>query len=110
MPGLRVGLVITLSISVATAQLALDLCTFNPVVNGCSIPGQLPAPYKTDFTPACNRHDICYACVSIKCYVILRTYPGPKILNLSEVQRKITPIFIIKFFEKCLKIKFFMLF
>ncbi|XP_078368170.1 uncharacterized protein LOC144651964 [Oculina patagonica] len=30
--------------------------------NGCSIPGNLPFFYKRRFTPACNKHDVCYAC------------------------------------------------
>ena len=34
-------------------------------VNGCSIPGNLPYFYKRRFTPACNKHDVCYACVRI---------------------------------------------
>lgn len=32
--------------------------------NGCSIPGDLPFFYKNTFTPACDRHDMCYNCVS----------------------------------------------
>lgn len=31
--------------------------------NGCSIPFNLPYFYKKRFTPACNKHDVCYACV-----------------------------------------------
>jgi len=30
--------------------------------NGCSIPGDLPTPYKRLFTPACQVHDVCYRC------------------------------------------------
>nr|QNH72515.1 toxin candidate TRINITY_DN91651_c0_g1_i1 [Pachycerianthus maua] len=30
--------------------------------NGCSIPLKLPFFYKKSFTPACERHDICYSC------------------------------------------------
>lgn len=30
--------------------------------NGCSIPGNLPFPYKRFFKSACNKHDICYSC------------------------------------------------
>ena len=34
--------------------------------NGCSIPLKIPIPYAyTLFKPACDRHDICYQCVSI---------------------------------------------
>lgn len=35
------------------------------VTNGCSIPGNLPFPYKRYFNKACNKHDVCYACVSL---------------------------------------------
>ena len=35
-------------------------------INGCSIPCGLPFVYKTKFTPACNKHDVCYSCVSIR--------------------------------------------
>ncbi|XP_046368118.2 uncharacterized protein LOC124143259 [Haliotis rufescens] len=31
-------------------------------VNGCSTPFKLPFFFKTTFTPACNRHDMCYRC------------------------------------------------
>ncbi|CAH3020305.1 unnamed protein product [Porites evermanni] len=30
--------------------------------NGCSVPGGLPFFYKTTFTPACVKHDVCYSC------------------------------------------------
>ena len=32
------------------------------MTNGCSIPLNLPFPYKDIFLPACERHDICYEC------------------------------------------------
>lgn len=35
------------------------------IANGCSVPLGLPAPYKKTFTPACNKHDVCYYCVSL---------------------------------------------
>ena len=35
-------------------------------VNGCSVPFKLPAPFKKAFTPACNIHDVCYGCVSMR--------------------------------------------
>lgn len=38
--------------------------------NGCSVPGGLPFFYKTTFTPACNKHDVCYSCVRIQKSVI----------------------------------------
>ncbi|PVD21315.1 hypothetical protein C0Q70_19488 [Pomacea canaliculata] len=36
--------------------------------NGCSIPGDLPFFYKNTFTPACDRHDMCYNCGSLLGY------------------------------------------
>jgi len=39
-------------------------------VDGCSTPGNLPFFYKTKFTPACNKHDVCYTCVSHEFVVI----------------------------------------
>lgn len=38
--------------------------------NGCSVPGGLPFFYKTTFTPACDKHDVCYSCVRIQKSVI----------------------------------------
>ena len=35
-------------------------------INGCSIPCDFPFIYKTKFTSACNKHDVCYSCVSFK--------------------------------------------
>ena len=42
-------------------------------VNGCSIPGDLPFFYKKKFTPACNKHDVCYGCVS-PCHACFQKY------------------------------------
>ncbi|CAH3046364.1 unnamed protein product [Porites evermanni] len=30
--------------------------------NGCSTPKGVPRPFVETFTPACNRHDVCYRC------------------------------------------------
>ena len=35
-------------------------------INGCSIPCDFPFIYKTKLTSACNKHDVCYSCVSFK--------------------------------------------
>ena len=43
----------------------LDVCSRNPIVNGCSVPLGFPMPYRDIFKPACDRHDICHSCVSI---------------------------------------------
>lgn len=40
-------------------------------VDGCSIPLGLPFFYKTQFTPSCNKHDVCYRCVSIAFSMLL---------------------------------------
>ena len=31
--------------------------------NGCSVPFGINIPYKSTFTPACEKHDVCYYCV-----------------------------------------------
>lgn len=38
--------------------------TDKKLINGCSIPWGISFPYKEFFDPACERHDICYSCVS----------------------------------------------
>ncbi|XP_015751740.1 PREDICTED: uncharacterized protein LOC107331644 [Acropora digitifera] len=30
--------------------------------NGCSVPLGIYVPYKSTFTPACKKHDVCYYC------------------------------------------------
>ena len=37
----------------------------NVMTNGCSIPLGIAFPYKDLFLPACERHDVCYSCVSV---------------------------------------------
>ena len=34
--------------------------------NGCSVPFKLKVPYKSTFTLACEKHDVCYYCVRNK--------------------------------------------
>jgi len=41
-------------------ELRIDICMNK--TNGCSIPWDIPFPYKTYFKPACDMHDICYEC------------------------------------------------
>lgn len=43
----------------------------NKYSNGCSVVNG--SPYKTQFTPACYRHDVCYGCVSSLHVVIITT-------------------------------------
>ena len=40
-------------------------CKADKHTNGCSVPLGMNAPFKDDFKPACNKHDICYGCVSL---------------------------------------------
>ncbi|KAK3733985.1 hypothetical protein QZH41_009840, partial [Actinostola sp. cb2023] len=37
-------------------------CLADQYSNGCSVPLGIATPYKGRFTPACNKHDICYGC------------------------------------------------
>ena len=46
------------------------VCEADRNTNGCSTPMGMNAPFKREFTPACDKHDICYGCVST-CFVIL---------------------------------------
>ena len=45
--------------------------------NSCSVPGGLPFFYKTTFTPACDKHDVCYSCVRIQKSVISNYVHNP---------------------------------
>ena len=40
-----------------------DKCAVLSDVNGCSTPFK-KFPYRDQFTPSCNSHDVCYRCVS----------------------------------------------
>ena len=39
-------------------------CEADTYANGCSVPLGLDTPFKETFTKACDKHDICYGCVS----------------------------------------------
>lgn len=41
------------------------ICEADRQANGCSVPLGIEAPFKRQFTPSCNKHDICYGCVSM---------------------------------------------
>ncbi|XP_076466848.1 conodipine-P3-like [Babylonia areolata] len=49
-------------VMVVVAVQATDQCA--KYANGCSVPFGLPFAYKDEFTPDCNRHDVCYGCGS----------------------------------------------
>ncbi|WAR13112.1 COP3-like protein [Mya arenaria] len=51
-------LLVLAALSIAYA----GVCDRAPDVDGCSVPGNLPYPYKNTFRPDCNKHDICYSC------------------------------------------------
>ena len=55
-------------------------CKADKYANGCSIPLGILAPYKEQFTPACNKHDICYGCVSINLMYSYCLYGKPRTL------------------------------
>nr|QNH72507.1 toxin candidate TRINITY_DN36719_c0_g1_i1 [Pachycerianthus maua] len=38
------------------------LCEVDRQTNGCSVPFGMEAPFKRQFIPACDKHDICYGC------------------------------------------------
>lgn len=47
--------------------LSTDICKSRAPaghVNGCSVPSFLPHPFIRVFTPSCDKHDVCYDCVS----------------------------------------------
>ncbi|XP_002166291.1 uncharacterized protein LOC100209286 [Hydra vulgaris] len=48
--------------SFSFAQLVDYQQCVNKLSNGCSIPLNLPFPYKEVFLPACIYHDVCYHC------------------------------------------------
>ena len=41
------------------------VCDADRNTNGCSTPMGMNAPFKQQFTMACDKHDICYGCVSV---------------------------------------------
>ena len=41
------------------------VCEADRQTNGCSVPLGIEALFKRQFTPSCNKHDICYGCVSM---------------------------------------------
>ena len=55
-------------------QACVNGCSILKEINGCSTPLRLPAPFKQDFTPACNIHDICYNCVSNNAHLLCHCF------------------------------------
>ena len=59
-------LVILSCVDVSTARKIREkrsTCVSDEHINGCSTPTG-HEPYREEFTPACNEHDVCYFCVS----------------------------------------------
>nr|QNH72513.1 toxin candidate TRINITY_DN7890_c0_g1_i1 [Isarachnanthus nocturnus] len=57
-------LVLSLSLLGVSCSWALPrtLCEVDRQTNGCSVPFGIDAPFKREFIPACDKHDICYGC------------------------------------------------
>lgn len=56
-PVLTLGLVV-----VGFTFCSCRVCEADRNTNGCSTPMGMDAPFKREFTPACDKHDICYGC------------------------------------------------
>ena len=54
------GLILLVGLASSASISTLDPCDREDA-NGCSSPFDFP--FKKEFTPSCNRHDICYGCV-----------------------------------------------
>lgn len=52
-------------LATAAVVASASVCSNEKYTNGCSVPFGLPWFYKDEFAAVCNKHDICYACVSI---------------------------------------------
>ena len=59
-PMLTLGLVV-MNFTLSSCR----VCDADRNTNGCSTPMGMNAPFKGQFTMACDKHDICYGCVSI---------------------------------------------
>ena len=63
-------------------------CAADQFADGCSVPPEFPAPFKKEFTSACNQHDICYGCVSIEIlvYVSISSFNEIFYIDIKNVQ------------------------
>ena len=75
---LKVIHIVALSILALTGYTQAG-CITKQYVNGCSIPFRFQFYYKREFTPSCNKHDVCYSCVSTTMHFIGED--GSSILN-----------------------------
>ncbi len=68
-------------------------CISDQHINGCSVPFKGNFPYEKRFKPACDRHDVCYRCVS---YIRIPCFVFKKLCNLSMNIIKILYLFYIQ--------------
>ncbi|XP_046578289.1 conodipine-P3-like [Haliotis rubra] len=74
-------------------------------VNGCSTPLRLPFFFKTTFTPACNRHDMCYRCgyrYKITRYICDQVFHGHMYRTCSDMswlKRKLCQAFAMLYYK-----------
>ena len=61
---ISIALLLSISAAVHGGKTPSGTCDVLKKTNGCSIPLDLPFPYKQEFQPVCNEHDVCYICVS----------------------------------------------
>ncbi|XP_048770866.2 uncharacterized protein LOC125677000 [Ostrea edulis] len=55
------ALLCLLAVTVSASDYCLEHAP-DGAVNGCSVPPLVHFNYETQFTPSCNKHDICYHC------------------------------------------------
>ncbi|XP_033762309.1 uncharacterized protein LOC117343874 [Pecten maximus] len=58
-------LVLCLTSLIALTVHAGYTCDKNKYSNGCSVPKGIKIAFKGRFKPACNKHDICYRCMTV---------------------------------------------
>ena len=74
---MRSGILVVLDMVLLGSALKTESAQCHVETNGCSIPKGVPRPFVETFTPACNRHDVCYRCVSVISNLFPRTlFPG----------------------------------
>ena len=77
------GLVILVGLAISCCK--GRVCDADRNTNGCSTPMGINAPYKREFTPACDKHDICYGCVSTYFFMFCFDY---KFVECSDFESR----------------------
>ena len=90
----RVALIVLILLT--DGLFAISQCGAHGHVNGCSVPGDLPYFYKDHFKPACNKHDICYGCVSQRISMLSTILLVTINLQMSRRMRKYVGFFLHK--------------